>query len=283
MRAPAFSGRNTDRSCEGWDEAARRGQRVRRWRDGAAYAAHVHAGANGPRRGLGAWASKGRGGAGRGGQSATSRKKWITAKTTSWGTSCAQLRMPWPHSVVPAPEYGVGASGSDGCGGCVVMGGGGGGKGVQGAAGARRGGGGRVWQGAVRGRRETGGAGGAGRARIGEWAGTEGHACCMCQAAGGGGRCVGVGAEWGEGRHAGVLVRGAADRARASPTAAAASIAPTRQRTTPTPRHGCAALRRAAPSAVGPPGTSAPPRRAGGVLARQGQRHPSASATWRRG
>ena len=106
---------------------------------------------------------------------------------------------------------------------------------------------------------------------------------CLRWRPGCGARCVGVGAEWGGGRHAGVLVRGAADRARASPTAAAASTAPTRQRTTPTPTRGCAALPQVAPSAAGPPGTSGPPRRAGGVLARQGQRHPSASGTWRRG
>ena len=43
-----------------------------------------------------------------GGNQRTSRKKWITAKTTSWGTSWAQLRMPWPHSAVPA---GAGARG----------------------------------------------------------------------------------------------------------------------------------------------------------------------------
>lgn len=31
-----------------------------------------------------------------------SRKKWMMAKTTSWGTSWAQLRMPCPSSAVPA-------------------------------------------------------------------------------------------------------------------------------------------------------------------------------------
>ena len=93
-----------------------------------------------------------------------------------------------------------------------------------------------------------------------------------------------MGAEWGgEGREAGVLVRGAAYRARASPTAAAASTAPTRQRTTPTPRHGCAARRPAAPSADAPPGTCAPPRRACGAPARRAPRRPSASATRPRG
>ena len=125
-----------------------------------------------------------------------------------------------------------------------------------------------------------------GRARIGEWARqapTASDMSCLRWRPGCGARCVGVGAEWGGGRRAGVLVRGAADRARASPTAAAASTAPTRQRTTPTPTRGCAALPQVAPSAAGPPGTSGPPRRAGGVLARQGQRHPSASGTWRRG
>jgi len=80
-----------------------------------------------------------------------------------------------------------------------------------------------------------------------------------------------------------VLVRGAAYRARASPTAAAASTAPTRQRTTPTPRHGCAARRPAAPSADAPPGTCAPPRRACGAPARRAPRRPSASATRPRG
>ena len=93
-----------------------------------------------------------------------------------------------------------------------------------------------------------------------------------------------VGAEWGgEGREAGVLVRGAAYRARASPTAAAASTAPTRQRTTPTPRRGYAVRRPAAPSAGAPPGTCVPPRRACGAPARRAPRRPSASATWPRG
>ena len=40
----------------------------------------------------------------------TSKKKWITAKTTSWGTSCAQLRMHWPSSAVPARGHTTRAS-----------------------------------------------------------------------------------------------------------------------------------------------------------------------------
>ena len=72
---------------------------------------------------------------------------------------------------------------------------------VLGAPGARRGGG-RVWQGAVRAWRDTGRCGGAGQARIGEWArraptGSE-HMCqaaCGWEACGGGG---GVG--WGAAR-----------------------------------------------------------------------------------